>query len=185
MMSSAITFRRLLPDDARLLGEIDRSETVSRRYSVQNGELRSEPAPHEIPAWSAELIDDHPGFNLDFRAKRLRSRLADGWVAIGAFDQGELVGYCELRLGLTDTTAQVAELFVSKSHRRTGIGTELMQRMGDEARRSGASHLYVSAVPTESAVNFYLGQGFHLNPEPHPELLALEPEDIHLIKDLT
>ena len=184
-MRSAITFRPLLPEDVALLGQIDRSETVSRVYSVHNGELRSEVAPHEIPAWSTEFIADHPGFNLDFRAERLRSRLADGWIAIGAFDQGVLVGYCALRLGLTDTTAQVAELFVSRSHRRAGIGAQLMQRMGDEARRSGASHLYVSAVPTESAVNFYLGQGFRLNPAPHPELLALEPDDIHMTKDLT
>jgi GNAT superfamily N-acetyltransferase len=185
MMPSAITFRALLPDDAGLLGQIDRSETISHVYSVHNGELRSEAAPHEIPAWSTEFIADNPTFHLDFRAERLRSRLADGWIGIGAFDQGALVGYCVLRLGLTDTTAQVAELFVTRSHRRTGIGARLMQRMGDEARRSGASHLYVSAVPTESAVNFYLGQGFRLNPEPHPELLTLEPDDIHMIKDLT
>jgi len=184
-MSSAITFRRLLADDAGLLGQIDRSETVSRVYSVSGGELHSEAAPHEIPGWSTERSDDHPGFNVDFRTERLRSRLADGWIAIGAFDQGALVAYCELRPALTRSTAQVAELFVSKSHRRTVLGAGLMQRMGREARQARARHLYVSAVPTDSAVNFYLSQGFRLNPEPHPELLALEPDDIHMIKDLT
>jgi GNAT superfamily N-acetyltransferase len=183
-MMSAITFRRLLPDDAALLGQIDRSETVSRVYSVHNGQLRSRAAPHEIPAWSTDFIADNPTFHLDFRAERLRSRLADGWIGTGAFDHGALVGCCVLRLGLTETTAQVAELFVSRSHRRAGIGAQLMQLMGDDARRSGARHLYVSAVPTEGAVNFYLSQGFRLNPEPHPELLSLEPDDIHMITDL-
>jgi GNAT superfamily N-acetyltransferase len=183
-MMSAITFRPLLPHNAGLLGQIDRSETVSRVYSVHGGKLRSEAAPHEIPAWSTEFIADNPTFHLDFRAERLRSRLADGWIGTGAFNEGALVGYCVLRLGLTDTTAPVAELFVSRSHRRAGIGAQLMRRMGDEARRSGASHLYVSAVPTESAVNFYLSQGFRLTPDPHPELLALEPDDIHMIKEL-
>jgi GNAT superfamily N-acetyltransferase len=183
-MMSAVTFRSLLPEDVGLLGQIDRSETVSGVYSVQGGELRLEAAPHEIPAWSTELMADNPGFHLDFRAQRLRGRLAEGWSGTGAFDQGVLVGYCLLRLGFTETTAQVAELFVSRSHRRTGIGAQLMQRMGDEARRVGASHLYVSAVPTEGAVNFYRNQGFRLNPQPHPELLALEPDDIHMIKVL-
>lgn len=183
-MANTVTFRRLLPDDAALLGQIDRSEIVSHMYVVHSGELRTEAAPHEIPGWSTERIDDYPNFNVEFRSERLRSRLADGWIAIGAFDQGALVAYCELRPALTETTAQVAELFVSRSHRRTGIGTGLMQCMGHEARQAGASHLYVSAIPTDSAVNFYLSQGFRLNPEPHPELLALEPKDIHMIKDL-
>jgi hypothetical protein len=30
-----------------------------------------------------------------------------------------------------------------------------------------------------------MSQGFRPNPDPHPELLALEPDDIHMIKDLT
>ena len=184
MMSIAITFQHLVPEDAGLLGQIDRSERVSHVYSVRDGELRAEAAPHEIPGWTTERIDD-PSFHVDFRAERLRSRIADGWTAIGAFDQGTLVAYCLLRPALTETTAQVAELFVSRSHRRSGIGTQLMQRMGDEAREARASKLYVSAVPTDSTVNFYLNQGFRLNLDPHPELLALEPEDIHMIKDLT
>lgn len=94
------------------------------------------------------------------------------------------MAYCELRPALTETIANVAELFVTRSHRRTGIATELMRRMGDAAQRSGARQLYVSAVPTESAVSFYLNRGFRPAPEPNPELLALEPDDIHMIKDL-
>ena len=33
-------------------------------------------------------------------------------------------------------------------------------------------------------MGFYRGQGFTPTPEPDPELLALEPEDIHMILDL-
>jgi len=183
-MIPGLTFRRLSVADAALLGQIDRSETVSRLYSIRDGELHGRTVNEEVPRWSTEPDDAHPDFDLDVRVGRLRSRLAEGWTGIGTFDQGVLVGYCLLRLALTDTMAQVAELFVSRSHRRTGIGAELMRRMAEAARRSGAGRLYVSAAPTESAVSFYLAQGFHLNPEPHPELLALEPEDIHMIKDL-
>jgi GNAT superfamily N-acetyltransferase len=184
-MTTGLTFRLLSPADAALLGLIDRSETVTRLYSIRHGELRSRVVNEEVPRWSTEPDDSHPGFNLDLRVERLRSRLLEGQLGIGAFNRGILVAYCVLRLALTDNMAQVAELFVSRSHRRTGIAAELMRRMAGVARRSGAGRLYVSAAPTESAVNFYLSQGFRVTPDPHSELLALEPEDIHMIKDLT
>jgi predicted N-acetyltransferase YhbS len=184
-MTTGLIFRSLTSHDAGLLGQIDRSETVSHVYYIHGGELRAEAAPHEIPAWSREHLDDNPTYHLAFRIERLRSGMADGWIAIGAFDGGALVGYIALRPRLTETTAQLAELFVSREHRRSGIGRKLMRILCDEARRTGASQLHVSAIPTDSAINFYLSQGFQPNPEPHPVLLALEPDDIHMIKDLT
>ena len=48
----------------------------------------------------------------------------------------------------------------------------------------GADQLYVSAVPSESAVGFYRSQGFRLADEVHPDLYELEPDDIHMIKEL-
>jgi GNAT superfamily N-acetyltransferase len=184
-MTTGLTFRLLSSTDAPLLGQIDRSETVTRLYSIHDGELRSRVVNEEVPRWSTEPDDAHPDFNLDLRIERLSARLAEGQLGIGAFDQDTLVAYCVLRPQLTDTMAQVAELFVSRNHRRTGIGAELMRRMAQLARGSGARLLYVSAAPTESAVNFYLSQGFRVTPDPHPELLAFEPDDIHMIKDLT
>lgn len=89
-MIAGLTFRRLRPADAGLIAQIDRSETVSRIYSIRSGELRAEAVHQEIPRWSAERRDSddaYPGFNLGFRIERLRSRLAKGWIAIGAFDQ--------------------------------------------------------------------------------------------------
>jgi GNAT superfamily N-acetyltransferase len=184
-MTTALAFRRLSPADAALLGQIDRSETVLRLYSIHDGELRSRTVNEEVPRWSDDPDDAHPDFKLDVRVERLSSRLAEGQLGIGVFDQGILVAYCVLRQALTDAMAQVAELFVSRSHRRTGIGADLMRRMVEAARHSGASLLYVSAAPTESAVNFYVSQGFRVTPDPHPELLAFEPDDIHMIKELT
>ena len=42
----------------------------------------------------------------------------------------------------------------------------------------------VNPAPTESAVGFYLRQGFRPTAEPDPELPALEPEDIHMVRQL-
>ena len=45
--------------------------------------------------------------------------------------------------------------------------------------------MYVSATPSGSAVGSYLKHGFEPTPYPHPELFALEPEDIHMIRELS
>jgi hypothetical protein len=51
-----------------------------------------------------------------------------------------------------------------------------------EAKKAGAKRMYVSAVPSESAVGFYLSQGFEPTDTPIPALFELEPQDIHMVK---
>ena len=51
-------------------------------------------------------------------------------------------------------------------------------------KAQGADQLYVSATPSESAIDFYLSQGFALAKQVHKDLYALEPEDIHLLRQL-
>jgi hypothetical protein len=60
---------------------------------------------------------------------------------------------------------------VSKNYRRLGIATEIIRL----AQAEGDKRVYVSATTSGSA-------GFRLAEKPHPELFALEPEDIHMIK---
>lgn len=52
------------------------------------------------------------------------------------------------------------------------------------ARTEGKNQVYVSATPTRGTVEFYQSLGFQLTPTPDPELLALEPEDIHMVLNL-
>jgi ribosomal protein S18 acetylase RimI-like enzyme len=75
---------------------------------------------------------------------------------------------------------QVALLYVSRPYRRRGVADALMDEMEHLARDRGAHALYVSSVPSESAVGFYLARGFRPT-EPLPEPLAKEPEDIHML----
>jgi len=49
---------------------------------------------------------------------------------------------------------------------------------------AGAESMYVSAVPTGSAVEFYLSRGCELANPVHPALYAEEPDDIHLVCSL-
>jgi len=102
----------------------------------------------------------------------------------GAFDAERLVGIAAYRPHLTNTMDQLTFLHVSNGYRRQGIASRLFDQIEELARQSGAQELYVSATPSESAVGFYMNRGFILEPQPHPELFELEPEDIHMIKRL-
>ena len=102
----------------------------------------------------------------------------------GAFDDDLLVGIAVVRPRLRDDLAQLAFLHVSSGFRRQGIARRLMWEACEIASEAGSSQLYVSSIPSSSAVGFYLSQGCRLAEEVDPELYALEPEDIHLILDL-
>jgi GNAT superfamily N-acetyltransferase len=128
-----------------------------------------------------------------------RSRSAEGWaeferhwrafipedgMALGAFEGGRLVGIATLRRGIRPRMDQLEALFVDRAHRRQGIASRLIDGIEAAAREGGAHHLYVSATPSESAVGCYLSHGFVPTDEPVPELLELEPEDVHMVLDL-
>lgn len=102
----------------------------------------------------------------------------------GAFENNRLVGFALYRPHLTETIAQLAALFVSKDYRRQGIAIKLSDAVSRQAKLDGHTKLYVSATPSESAVNFYQRQGFVPTQETNPELFNLEPEDIHMVKEL-
>jgi len=64
------------------------------------------------------------------------------------------------------------------------LGTQLFELAKATAREKGARPLYISATPSEKTVNFYLRLGCAVAGEPDPELIELEPEDIHLECDV-
>jgi hypothetical protein len=50
------------------------------------------------------------------------------------------------------------------------------------ARRAGDTEIVVSATPSGNTVRFYLGRGYRPMALPLPELLELEPDDVHIAK---
>ncbi len=106
-----------------------------------------------------------------------------GGTALAAVDgspSAAVIGFAVVRFDLTPGMDQLAALFVDAAHRRLAVATGLVDEVVAVARRRGTRGLYVSAVPSDSAVPFYLGYGFAPTSEPDPALLALEPEDIHM-----
>ncbi len=167
-----IVIRQLAGHELDHVHEIDVSETGTVIYRSVDGALQTVPEQWARPQWTAEgwqahlqhwMTDLHPD------------------LFLGAFDGEQLVGLASLRYRLTSTMAQLTTLHVSRTHRRRGVATALVQEVIQLVKEPGAQALYVSAVESTSAVNFYMSQGFRPTDEPDPVLFALEPNDIHMV----
>lgn len=177
---AAIVYGELEPDEARLLGTIDRSERIDGVYRVSHGSLELDEALQDVPTWS--------GSELDGYVARLQALPESGGQIVGAWDGDQLVGVASLDtagVGGERTVMKLDMLYVSSGHRGRGIGRALTAEVARRARSLGARSLYVSATPTRRTVEAYLRMGARVLRTPDPALFALEPEDIHLVIDLT
>ena len=168
--------RPLTRDEVELIWTIDRSEVHHHTYELREGRLLRTPNYFEIPGWRPDAAAEQTPALLD--------RFERGGTFIGMFDAEALIGVSVLesaRVGRDRDQMQLAYLYVSRPYRRRGVGIQLFEAAASLAREAGANALYISAVPTENTVDFYLNRGCVLAPEPDPALLAAEPDDIHLL----
>ena len=161
------------PEEVHLLSELDRSEHVTQCYKMNQGSMECIDVNWDIPQWVIEekLEEWAPvaeGFN-------------NMW---GAFQHGRLAGFVIYRRHLTEETAQLALLHVSRDFRGEGIGTMLINRALEKAVEDGKKSIYVSSCPTRNTVDFYMGKGFRIAAEPNMELFEMEPEDIHMVMEV-
>jgi predicted N-acetyltransferase YhbS len=168
-------------DELHRIAEVDRSEHVTLAYEVDEGRLVQVEVDWHIANWSANPGDGHA---LSGQIEFCRSHLDQGGVMLGAFQGDHLVGTVVVRPRFKADMAQLAFLYIDREHRRQGIAGRLMEEACKIARDAEARRMYISAIPSASAVGFYLSRGCRLAEEVDPELFALEPEDIHLVLDL-
>lgn len=86
-------------------------------------------------------------------------------VYIGAFVDGEIVGIVSLTFGSSSYKlspfAWCDDLYVKKSHRRMGIGRELLIKAGEIARTRNCSNILLGVGENEQeAIAFYKKAGF-------------------------
>ena len=173
--------RRLPHSEVTRISDIDRSERVTLAYEQVAAELRTIEVDWIVPNWHSDSDGEH---SVAEQVRGMSKVLSQGAELLGAFDGATLQGLTVLCPELEPGVAQLVFLHVTRPGRRRGIGTALMDAVAQMAQASGATQMYVSSTPSESAVGFYLSQGFAPVEEPHPELLALEPDDIHMIREL-
>lgn len=168
----------LKPDQLGLLAQIDRTEHIGVLYGVEAGELTARAADIDVPRWFSDGTGPH---SVQSHIDDLTPILERGATLLGVFDHDQLAGIAIIEERFEADMAWLVFLHVSNGHRRHGIGTALWIEAVARARDAGATSMYVSATPSESAVGFYLDRGCELVPRPHPLLYEDEPEDIHLI----
>jgi predicted N-acetyltransferase YhbS len=176
--------RRLQRDEIPTIWTIDRAEVIHRIYQLRGGELVLTPAYFDARGWPPGLVEhDTP---------LLYQCFDRGGAFIGIFDTPAGPGQPSARLagvavidsrgfGEWREMIQLVKLYVSRADRGAGVGARLFEAACVAARSLGAELLYVSATPTERTVRFYLARGCRLADPPDPELLAREPDDIHLV----
>ena len=176
-----LEYRDMTMAELDRLREIDRSEHVTTGYSMDGGALASRAVDWNVPGWH----DGSGEHSLDYQIEFSRGHLQAGARFLGCFTPDDLlVGFGLMTPDVEPGVAQLSFLHVSHGYRRVGIARELLDRLTDWARAAGATELYVSAAPSESAVSFYQAVGFRVTDRPNPDLLALEPQDIHLRRSL-
>jgi GNAT superfamily N-acetyltransferase len=176
-----LEIRFLVREDLPRIGEVDRSEHVTLAYGMDGGRLRERPVDWRIPDWSPEGEGEH---SLSRQIAFCRDHLDRRGVMLGAFREDRLVGTALVQVEFRETLAQLAFFYVDREVRRQGVAGRLFKEVLEITRASEARAIYVSAIPSASAVGFYLSRGFRPVPEPDPELYALEPDDIHMVRDL-
>jgi GNAT superfamily N-acetyltransferase len=174
-----LTERELAADELGLIWGIDRAEEIGGRYTVQGNDLVYHPDPRSLGGWP-------PGIPERYTPILEACHARGGWFH-GLFDGERLVGVAVLDsrpLGGCGDQRQLKFLYVDRAYRNGALGKRLFEAATAQARRWGARRMYVSATPSENAVRFYQRRGCYLNPAPDPELLALEPRDIHMLCDV-
>ena len=168
--------RELRRDEIDRVWTIDRRETIRTIYRLVDGELVAEHGVFDAPGWP-------PGESEKY-TPLLYACYDRGGLFYGAFEGEHLLGAAVLDnrfLGRNRDLLQLEFLHVSADARGRGIGARLFAVAQDAARARGAAGLYISATPSEHTLAFYRRFGCTIADEPDPALLALEPEDIHLV----
>jgi predicted N-acetyltransferase YhbS len=174
-----LTVRDLEPGEFERFGEIDRSERIEAQYVAEGGSLRLVAADIDVLGWFPSEVEGY--------IARLHAVHEAGGSVLGAFDGSALVAVASLDVSPVESIPPAMKLdllHVSAPHRNRGIGKELTRILAGRAQRLGAEALYISATPTKNTVDAYRRIGAHVLESPDPELLALEPEDIHLLLPL-
>jgi GNAT superfamily N-acetyltransferase len=150
-------------------------------YEQRGTELVPRHGDWRAAAWDPDGRGEH---SVAAQVQALEHHVDAGGIALGAFVDGRLVAIGVVVPHVRPGTAQLAYLHVSAPMRGTGVGSRLCDELDEIARRAGDAEMVVSATPSEHTVRFYLGRGFRLMAEPLAELLELEPEDVHMQKQL-
>jgi GNAT superfamily N-acetyltransferase len=177
----SVAYRRLEAHELSRVREIDRTEQIDTLYVQHGAELEAVAGKFDAPPWRVEGAGEH---SVAHQIEACEEYVANGGIAIGAFADERLVGIGIVVPHVRPGVAQLAYLHVSDGFRGRGVGVHLDAELERLARGLGDTAMVVSATPSVNTVGFYRGRGFEPSATPLPELLELEPDDVHMEKRL-
>ena len=89
----------------------------------------------------------------------LLNQINRGGIAIGSYVKDKLVGFCSVDGVLRDGYANMTMLFVDDNYKRLGIGRELFLSIVEKAQTLDVKKLFISAIPSQDTVAFYMAMG--------------------------
>jgi len=170
-----ITVRELRRDEIEKVWQIDRREVIDNIYYLEDGVLVLRPERYDMQGWPSGETDASTRLFYDCFDR-------GGWFC-GLFDADKIIGVVILEsrfIGKNRDQLQLKFLHISRDYRRTGLGRRLFELARARARQLGARRMYVSSTPSENTVRFYMRMGAVVTKERDPDLLELEPADIHM-----
>ncbi|RKT57698.1 ribosomal protein S18-alanine N-acetyltransferase [Saccharothrix australiensis] len=125
---------------------------------MRGGTVTIAPLRHEDAARCAEI--EHEVFPGDdpWSEQAFRAELDNGNYYVGAYVDGELVGYAGL--GVTDFESSVHTIAVVADRQGDGIGRALLRTLLAEADRRGLPVFLEVRTDNARAISLYLAHGF-------------------------
>jgi predicted N-acetyltransferase YhbS len=165
-MVNDLVERELARAEVELVWNIDRAEVIEAVFYYEGGGLVLKPEHYDMHGWP-------PGEPEKYKPILFDCFDRGGWF-YGLFDGSRLAGLSILEsefIGREKDQLQMKFLHVSQAYRKQGLaGCSLSDRWnGAPAGRSPDVYL---SYTSENTINFYLGLGCQVTPEPDPALCA-------------
>ena len=173
-MDENIQYRFLEYNECQRIREINASQYIGRAWRNVDGELRLVDINYQDPDFP-EGFDNH--------LYRLQQTVKSNGVAIGAFNDGQMVGFSALNLspfGDKHRYVLLDQLFVSLEFRRKGIGKKLFLITASEANKNSMQKIYICAGSSAETLAFYRSLGCVDAVEVNRKFSDNDPRDIQL-----
>jgi ribosomal protein S18 acetylase RimI-like enzyme len=163
MSAARIKIRPLKSISAEVVQKIGGGYISPARYNVRKDESaeRTVITLELIPLDSPYVKNWEPS---DYQEEERYQELVTEGNSLGAYDGDQLVGLALTEARWWNKTLWVWEFHIAKSHRRRGIGRQLMEAVVKKARQDG---FRVVGLETQStnfpAISFYRAAGFEID----------------------
>lgn len=150
------------------LDNFDRRQEVKRVYVSENGncDLRDR-------VWTMD-------WSLERKRQVAADLLSDKCIAYAATEGERIIGFVSVFKKLVGHRMVLDIIQVDRTFRGKGLGRQLFALAIQEARRSGAKELYISACCSEETVGFYKAMGAVITDDPIQAIAEAEPCDIQM-----